>query len=167
MPPRSSTMARHASPGDMFSPSPPPQQPTKRDIRRNKIMERLQAMIDGFSQNQHQHYRAQLQAIQVDMTMVLRADPYDGPLEDGGQEIEEQVRNMSGPVEALDDEARRDYIALAGRKYRAFVRLCNDQMEERDAMLTQLHVSPPRLRVESTRADTVSFRTATMDVQPR
>lgn len=142
MPPRQSAMARHASPVDMLSPSPPPQQPTKRDIRRNKIMERLQSMIDGFSTNQQQHYRAQLQAIQVDMTLVLRADPYDGgPLEDGGPEIDEMARSMMGPVETLEEDPKRDFAALAGKRFKDFSRQVNEQLEQRDADLTALHVS--------------------------
>ncbi|KAK4543223.1 hypothetical protein LTR36_005773 [Oleoguttula mirabilis] len=133
-------MARPHSPLEA-SPSPPPQPLTKRDVRRNRIMERLQTMIDSFAGNQHHHYRAQLQAVQVDMTLVLRADPYanEGPLEDGGEEIRAMVEGMMGVVGAGDETAQRDYLAMAGRRYGEFVREVNDCLERRDGGLTALH----------------------------
>jgi len=134
---------RHASP---FDPSPSPQPPptlTKRDVRRNRIMERLQGMIDAFQSNQHQHYRAQLQALQVDMTLVLRADPYgEGPLEDGGEDIRGLVDGVIVGQQGVGDEAaHKDFLALAGKKYKEFVREANVAMEQRDAELVALHVS--------------------------
>jgi len=118
-------------------------------------------MIDSFGANQHQHYRAQLQAVQVDMTLVLRADPYSNgePLEDGGEEIRGVVEGLvaglggiggiggSGGVGGAGGEegAQRDYLAMAGRRYGEFVGQVNDCLEGRDAELTALHVSlvPP------------------------
>lgn len=139
-------MARHASPIEQ-SPSPAPQPPTKRDVRRNRIMDKLQSMIDGFSSNQHAHYRAQLQALQVDMTLVLRADPYPsgggewtGVLEDRGDEIKSLVE-QTGASLPNDEAAQKDFQALAGSWYREFAREVNDCIEKRDAELTALHVS--------------------------
>lgn len=147
--------ARHAASPFDASPSPPPQPTTttttsssnltKRDVRRNRIMERLQTMIDSFASNQHQHYRAQLQAVQVDMTLVLRADPYEGgPLEDGGEEIRGLVESMTGGLQqqgADEGAAQRDYLAMAGKRYAEFVREVNDELERRDADLVALNVS--------------------------
>lgn len=152
-------LPRHASPPLEGSPSPQPQPLTKRDVRRNRIMEKLQGMIDSFSSNQHQHYRAQLQAVQADMTLILRADPYsstfpstadaadgDGAgaagavLEDGGEEIRALVESMGAQLPE-DEQAQRDYYAMAGSRYKEFVRQVNDLVEERDADLTALHVS--------------------------
>jgi hypothetical protein len=114
---------------------------TKRDVRRNRMVEKLQQMMDSFNSNQHQHYRAQLQAVQVDMNLILRADPYEGiPLEDGGDEIRSLVEGMGANMPA-DDAAQRDYWAMAGNRYRTFVREANDAIEQRDADLTALHVS--------------------------
>jgi len=146
-PPPPSTMAvthRHVSLEPSASP-PPQQQPqnlTKRDVRRNRIMERLQGMVDSFASNQQNHYRAQLQAVQVDMTLVLRADPYDGgPLEDGGEEVREMVESMLGAAVAAGGEAsKRDYVAMAGKRYAEFAREVNDELEKRDAELVALHV---------------------------
>ncbi|CAK3763599.1 Hypothetical predicted protein [Lecanosticta acicola] len=140
-------IARQTSPFD-HSPSPQPQPLTKRDVRRNRIMEKLQGMVNSFSANQHNHYRAQLQGVQVDMTLVLRADPYrDGPLDDGHDEIQalaEDVMagdaNGNGGVSLPNDEAaRQDYWSIAGKRYSEFVRNINDAIEERDADLAQLN----------------------------
>ena len=105
-------------------------------------------MIDSFSSNQHQHYRAQLQAVQADMSLILRADPYStsftqstsGVLEDGGEELRSLVESMGAQL-PTDEAAQRDYWALAGSRYREFVREVNDSVEQRDADLTALHVS--------------------------
>lgn len=121
--------------------SPPPQLPalTKRDVRRNRMMEKLQQMVDAFSANQHQHYRAQLQAIQVDMTLILHSDPYEGlPLEDSGEDIRAVVESVGANLPA-DEAAQKDYWALAGTRYRDFVREVNDSVERRDAELVALH----------------------------
>ncbi|GAB7358884.1 hypothetical protein MBLNU230_g4107t1 [Neophaeotheca triangularis] len=118
--------------------SPAPQPLSKRDVRRKRIVERLDRMLLTFNSNQHQHYRAQLQAIQADMTLILRADPYNGaPLEDGGEEIAQMVRDLGANVQG-DTQAREDFDALAGVRYREFVREVNDQIEVRDAELTAL-----------------------------
>ncbi|KAI7026081.1 hypothetical protein KC336_g11815, partial [Hortaea werneckii] len=144
-------MARPHTPALDQSPSPPPaaaittQQPmTKRDVRRNRIMERLNQMMDSFSSNQHAHYRAQLQAVQVDMTLVLRADPYEsGPLADSGDEVKALIEEVTGGGAGLGGEggeaAERDFAAMAGRRYKEFAGEVNDCLEKRDAELTSLH----------------------------
>lgn len=114
-------------------------------------MEKLQGMISSFSANQNQHYRAQLQGVQVDMTMVLRADPYsvESVLEDSHEGIRAYAEDiMKGDVSGhngislpADEAARGDYWSLAGKRYADFVRGVNDSVEERDAELTALHVS--------------------------
>ena len=142
-------MARHATPLEQ-SPSPAPQPLTKRDVRRNRIMDKLQSMIDGFSSNQLTHYTAQLRALQVDMTLVLRADPYSagaaagelsGMLDEGGEEIRELVEQTVAGLPPNDEAAQKDFQAMAGSSYREFVREVNDCVEQRDAELTALHVS--------------------------
>ncbi|KAI7541788.1 hypothetical protein KC316_g15383, partial [Hortaea werneckii] len=144
-------MARPHTPALDQSPSPPPaaaittQQPmTKRDVRRNRIMERLNQMMDSFSSNQHAHYRAQLQAVQVDMTLVLRADPYEsGPLADSGDEVKALIEEVTGGGAGLGGEggeaAERDFASMAGKRYKEFAGEVNDCLEKRDAELTSLH----------------------------
>lgn len=124
---------------------------SKRDVRRNRIVEKLQTMVNSFSANGHQHYRAQLQAIQVDMTLLIGADPYrtGGPLEDSHDEIRAMVDSIVraspsgvGGINLPEDEAaRNDFYSIAGKRYSEFVRNVNNAIEERDADLTALHVS--------------------------
>lgn len=113
-------------------------------------------MITAFSANQNQHYRAQLQGVQVDMTMVLRADPYsvESVLEDSYEGIRELAESiMKGDVTGhggvslpSDEAAKGDYWSLAGKRYTEFVRDVNNSVEERDADLTALHVSETTYR---------------------
>lgn len=113
-------------------------------------MEKLQGMIDTFAANQNQHYRAQLQGVQVDMSLVLNADPYvDGPLGDTHDDIHALIEGMmkadahgNGGVNLPNDEAvRNDFWSIAGKRYGDFVREVNDSIEKRDSDLTTLHVS--------------------------
>nr|OQO26072.1 hypothetical protein B0A51_07004 [Rachicladosporium sp. CCFEE 5018] len=121
----------------LHSPSPPHQ--SKRDVRRSRMAERLAAMSANFAANTQQHYRAQLNAVQVDMNLILRADPYAGlPLDD---EVRGLVEDMGGLGAGIGGDAEKDYWALAGKKYSAFARGVNDTLEERDAELTALHNS--------------------------
>lgn len=114
---------------------------SKRDKRRHNISERLQDMINSFNKDQHQHYRAQLQAIQVDMTLVLRADPYENaPLDDSPQAIEELIEAITGGAVPSTKAAKDDYQVLAGKRYYEYCQLINKAQEQRDADLTALKV---------------------------
>lgn len=100
-------------------------------------------MIDTFAQEQHQHYRAQLQAIQVDMSLILRANPYNNvPLDDDAEDIEHEIENITGGnlPQLSNDAAKKDYLALAGKRYHDYVQDINRAMEQRDADLTALKV---------------------------
>lgn len=122
--------------------SPPPQQMTKRDKRRKNILEKLDDMITTFSKDQTQHYRAQLQALQVDMNLILRADPYENaPLDDDPQKIEDMVDALTGGHIAGGKAAREDFFALAGRRYYEYCQEINKAQEKRDADLTMLKVN--------------------------
>ena len=65
---------------------------SKRDKRRSVISEKLQGLTAAFADNRDQHYRAQVQACQIDMSLILLADPYaNAPLADSSEEIAEMV----------------------------------------------------------------------------
>ena len=99
-------------------------------------------MVRSFDGNQYQHYRTQLSAVQVDMNLIMRADLYSGMLEDDGEAVRRAVEETGVQEMLPEDEAvQKDYWALAGARYREFVREVNDCVEERDADLTALHVS--------------------------
>jgi hypothetical protein len=129
------------------SPPPQPQPLSKRDKRRNNITDKLSDMIQTFTQDQHQHYRAQLQAIQVDMTMILRANPYENsPLDDSAEHVEQEIENVTGGSLPNTDASVKDYLALAGKRYHEYVQQINHALEQRDADLTALQVSHSSLR---------------------
>ena len=98
-------------------------------------------MVAAFGKDQHQHYRAQLQAIQVDMTLIMGADPYENaPLDDSPQAIEEKIEALTGGSMPSGKGARDDYLALAGKRYYEYAQQINRAMEQRDADLTALRV---------------------------
>jgi hypothetical protein len=65
---------------------------SKRDKRRNLLAEKLADLTSAFSQNCDSFYRQQLQALQADMNMIMRANPYQPfPLDDLGDSIAEAM----------------------------------------------------------------------------
>lgn len=124
-----------------LSESPPTQQLSKKDKKRNLIQDRFSEIINSFSRDRDQHYRAQLHAIQTDMNLIMRADPYsDSPLDDTGDDVAEQMNAVLGQSSPSVPSAQSDYAAMAGRSYSRFVEEVNNAMEERDAQLTQIYV---------------------------
>ncbi|KAI9893880.1 MAG: hypothetical protein M1814_005433 [Vezdaea aestivalis] len=136
------------------NPAPPPL--SKRDKRRNVLSDKLTDLTNSFSQNRDNHYRSQLTALQVDMQMILRANPYkDAPLADSGEDIDEMIAQTIGGnpqaqssapdvVQSSHRWAEPDAAALAGRWYMQFVEDINSAAEERDLHLTQLELKHRR-----------------------
>jgi hypothetical protein len=136
---------RSPSPGDNFplghSATSPQPQVSKRDKRRNMLAEKLSEMMVSFSDNRDSHYRAQLAALQADINLILKADPYaNKPLEDAGDEASVLVNSVMGGNVPTAPSAGSDYIAQCGKQYARFVDAVNDAMEERDYNLTMLWV---------------------------
>lgn len=141
-------MARNRSPSpvDNFplghSATSPQPHLSKRDKRRNQLAEKLSDMMASFSDNRDSHYRAQLSALQADISLILKADPYaNKPLEDNGEEAKELIAQIMGGNVPTAPSAGTDYIAQVGRQYARFVDSVNDALEERDYNLTMLWVS--------------------------
>ncbi|RFU29103.1 hypothetical protein B7463_g7236, partial [Scytalidium lignicola] len=114
--------------------SPPPQQQiSKRDKRRTMLSERLADITAQFSSNRDAHFREQLQAIQLDMNLIMSADVHDKlPLPDSGDEIYELIqKNMPRAMMKSSGLPPR-----AGKLYAEFAREVNDAIEERDSALT-------------------------------
>src|SRR5690242_17353071 len=133
------------SPADNFplghSATSPQPQPSKRDKRRNMLAEKLSDMMAAFSDNRDSHYRAQLAALQADINLIMKADPYKNePLEDNGQEASELIAQIMGNNIPTAPSAGTDYVAQCGKHYSRFVDAVNDAMEERDYNLTMLYV---------------------------
>lgn len=120
---------QHESP---FTPTPPPIPLSKRDKRRSALSDKLNELTASFAQNRDGHYRQQLQALQIDMTLVMRADPYlENPLDDSGEDIANLVAASTGGASTG---------TLAGKCYAQFVDEINNAVEERDTDLTRLEV---------------------------
>ena len=114
---------------------------SKRDKRRNMLAEKLSEMMASFSDNRDSHYRAQLAALQADISLILKADPYaNKPLEDGGEEAAELITQVMGNSVPAAPSAGTDYISQCGKHYARFVDAVNDAMGERDYNLTMLWV---------------------------
>jgi hypothetical protein len=128
-------MSRHSG-----SPAPVPQ--SKRDKKRAMLSEKLQDMVSSFSANLRPHYEAQANAIQIDISLIHRANPYQNkPLEDSPDDIADLIRTTVGNKIPADPVAEADFLADAGKLYTKFVHEVNDALEERDVNLTLLHVS--------------------------
>jgi hypothetical protein len=109
--------------------------------------DRLTEMVASFNTNLRPHYEAQANAIQVDIGLILRADPYKNkPLEDDPDEISNLIQNaVAGSAAAAgkpipDPIAEGDFVSDAGKFYTEFVHEVNNAMEERDINLTLLQV---------------------------
>lgn len=116
----------------------PPQQLSKRDKRRTLLADRLEEITRHFSQNRDIHYREQLQALQIDMNLIMEADAHG----------KEPLPSSPEAVEALVEEniktVRKTLGAIppprAGKIYAAFAKEINDAIEERDSALTMYMV---------------------------
>lgn len=136
---------RSQSPADGFavghSAASPPPLLSKRDKRRNQLAEKLQDMMANFSDNRDTHYRAQLHALQADINLILKANPYaNQPLEDDSRESRELIAQVMGSATPTAPSAGTDYIAQVGTYYGRFVDAANDLLEERDYNLSLLWV---------------------------
>lgn len=133
-----------------LSATPPPQQLSKRDKRRNALSERLSDLTNQFTRNRDAHFRKQLQSLQIDMNLIMRADPYkEHPLEDHPDEIADLIAatvgaNIHGGGHGGHRRAENDAAPYAGKWYQKFVEEINDAQENRDAQLTLLEVSRAR-----------------------
>lgn len=124
---------------DDFTGSPPPPQ-SKRDKKRNMLSEKLENMVNTFSQNLRPHYEAQASALHVDIHLITRADLVENrPLDDDPEEIDKLIFGIVGHNIA-GTGAQDDFVARAGAHYTKFVHDVNDAMEERDVNLALLAV---------------------------
>jgi hypothetical protein len=112
------------------------------------LNEKFSEMISSFAENRDSHYRAQVAAVQADMNLIMKADPFSNkPLEDAGAEAAELTASVTGGSIPGAPSPQGDFAAQVGRYYSGFVDGVNDAMEERDVALTMLFVGNPRIAV--------------------
>ena len=127
--------------------APVVQQPqSKRDKRRNALMERMNEISTSFTQGKDHYYREQLGAIQQDIAMILHADPYlENPTKEPTQELLAVMLKLSrGDPRVMQAIQDGDMASIGGKIYHEFMNEVQDAMERRDAALTSFAVSSSR-----------------------
>ncbi|KAG6003729.1 hypothetical protein E4U21_001782 [Claviceps maximensis] len=115
--------------------SPLPATQSKRDRKRQALMDRLSTMTEKFQREQDMTYRDQLQKIQYEINLVQRFDPYDPNALDMAAKLQKEHRQTQG-LPVLADNAR-SLMDMAGIKFPNFIDEIEDLIEIRDFQLTQ------------------------------
>ncbi|KAK0387994.1 hypothetical protein NLU13_4238 [Sarocladium strictum] len=108
---------------------------SKRDRRRQALMERLSSMNDKFQRERDMTYRDQLQKIQFDTSLVQRFDPYDPRALEVIADLQAEHRQTQGP--AVNHERARSLLDMAGIRFSDFIEEVEDLIEIRDFQLAQ------------------------------
>ena len=137
------------------SPSPPLQQPlSKRDKRRYNMEERLAQITHDFAENRDLYYRKHLSILHADMEYISQCNPYDDkPLEEfQGYNAEEAVASAAGSTNGsvragagsfyTNGSMRLDPSYRPGKYALEYVKEINDALEQKDADLAAVAVSP-------------------------
>ncbi|KAG8674899.1 hypothetical protein FPOAC2_00939 [Fusarium poae] len=115
--------------------SPPPASHSKRDRKRQALMEQLSNMTDKFHRERDMTYRDQLQKIQFDINLVQRFDPYDPKILNVIGKLQQEHTNTQGPP--VNAEDARSLLDMAGIRFSDFIAEVEDLVEIRDFQLTQ------------------------------
>jgi len=118
--------------------SPAPASQSKRDRKRQALIERLSSMTDKFHRERDMTYRDQLQKIQFDINLVQRFDPYDPKVLEVISELQKEHTNTQGPP--VNAEDARSLLDMAGIRFSDFVDEVEDLVEIRDFQLAQSKV---------------------------
>jgi hypothetical protein len=118
--------------------SPPPASHSKRDRKRQALMEQLSNMTDKFHRERDMTYRDQLQKIQFDINLVQRFDPYDPKILNVIGKLQQEHTNTQGPP--VNAEDARSLLDMAGIRFSDFIAEVEDLVEIRDFQLTQSKV---------------------------
>lgn len=122
--------AAHAKPDRRSNPSPPPTL-SKREKKRQLLVDRLASLSEQFDMNRDREYREMLAKIQVDTALVMQVDPYAAqPLT-----AIDRAQSMS---DNIDPQFRgRTVLEMAGPKFQEWVNTIEDLVERRDFELTR------------------------------
>ena len=118
--------------------SPPPASQSKRDRKRQALIERLSSMTDKFHRERDMTYRDQLQKIQFDINLVQRFDPYDPKVLEVISELSREHTQTQGPP--VNAEDARSLLDMAGIRFSDFIGEVEDLVELRDFGLSQSKV---------------------------
>lgn len=118
--------------------SPPPASQSKRDRKRQALMDRLASMSEKLQQEQDLTYRDQLQKVQFELNLVQRFDPYDPNALDIAADLRGEHERVLGPLIGAD--GARSMIDMAGVRFPEFLDDLEDLIELRDFQLAQSKV---------------------------
>ncbi|KOS22612.1 hypothetical protein ESCO_001938 [Escovopsis weberi] len=115
--------------------SPPAASQSKRDRKRQALMEKLSSMSDKLQRDRDLTYRDHLQKLQHEISLVQRFDPYDPNALETAAELLKEYRQAQGtPGHA---ESSRTLLDMAGMKFPDFLSEIEDLIETRDFQLAQ------------------------------
>ncbi|TQW00556.1 hypothetical protein V2A60_001631 [Cordyceps javanica] len=115
--------------------SPPAASQSKRDRKRQALMDRLNSMSDKFQREQDPTYRDQLQKIQFELNLVQRFDPYEENPLDAADDLRKEHKQVLGPM--ANSDSARSMIDMAGIRFPEFMDDLEDLVEIRDFQLAQ------------------------------
>lgn len=117
--------------------SPPPTQ-SKRDKRRQMLVDRLATLSEKLNKDRDQAFREQLHKIQIDTALVMRVDPYvDRPL-DGFDQDHQRLQQLNGDSDS--HSGSQTLFDRAGPRFSKWMEKVQDLIEQRDYMLTKYKV---------------------------
>lgn len=124
--------------------SPAAASQSKRDRKRQALIERLSVMNDKLQRDRDLTYRDQLQKIQYEVGLVQRFDPYASNALEKAAELLHEHRQAQGPPVHAD--GARSLMDMAGIRFPDFIDEVDDLIEIRDFQLVQSKVRRERGR---------------------
>lgn len=116
----------------------PPASQSKRDRKRQALLEKLQSMNEKFQREKDSTYRDQLQRIQIEINLVQRFDPYSPNALDNIADLQREHMDTQGPP--VHAEKARSILDMAGPRFPDFISEVEDLIEIRDFKLAQSKV---------------------------
>ncbi|KEY66420.1 hypothetical protein S7711_06163 [Stachybotrys chartarum IBT 7711] len=113
----------------------PPASQSKRDRKRQALLEKLQSMNEKFQREKDSTYRDQLQRIQIEINLVQRFDPYGPNALDNIADLQREHMDTQGPP--VHAEKARSILDMAGPRFPDFISEVEDLIEIRDFKLAQ------------------------------
>lgn len=118
--------------------SPAPASQSKRDRKRQVLLDRLSNMNERLQRERDLTYRDQLQKIQFEINLVQRFDPYDADVLEKISDLQNEHKQAQGPPVHADNA--RSLMEMAGIRFPDFIAEVEDLVEIRDFQFTQAKV---------------------------
>jgi hypothetical protein len=113
---------------------------SKRDRKRQQLMDRLSNLAEKFSRDRDMTYRDQLQKVQVDANLVQRLDPYSATALDAIAKLRDEYQQYQPQGSAGE---ARTLLGMAGPKFQHYLQDVEDAIEHKDYLLTRAKVWQP------------------------